>query len=210
MLDGTLGGWDAGPMYPYVRLAKELVINRRAPRLRIGEIHRSGHICWPWGIDMFCELNNGRTLTLFDLGRFGMLVRLNFLPAARARRWAGSVAGSSIRYRRRVRMFDRVEMRSRMIGWDRRFFYSEQSLWRGETCCSHALVRIAVTGPEGMVPPGVVVRELQFPEESPTLPDWAMAWAESDGARPWPPMAEAGVRAQAHDQAVDISKDRLH
>jgi hypothetical protein len=39
-----------------------------------------------------------------------------------------AVAGNSLRYRRRVRAFHRLEMRSRLLGWDARFLYVEQSM----------------------------------------------------------------------------------
>ncbi len=177
-------------MYPYLRLAKEALKNRAAPPLAVGEIHRSTHLCWPWDIDMWLELNNGRTLTLFDLGRMAMFQRSGFIRAVRRNGWAGTVAGASVRWRQRIRAFERIEMRTRLIGWDARFFYSEQSLWRGETCCSHALLRLAVTGTGGIVPPAEVATELGYAPESPALPGWIAAWAEADAGRPWPPMAD--------------------
>ena len=64
---------------PVIRLVKELVKFRRAPKLGLDEIHVSTHMCWPIDIDMFGELNNGRTLTLFDLGRLVMGHRVGLL-----------------------------------------------------------------------------------------------------------------------------------
>ena len=175
-------------MYPYIRALRETVRHRQAKPLGVGETHVSHHICWPWDIDPWMELNNGRTLTLFDLGRLGVFARTGFFATARANRWGGTVAGASIRYRRRIRMFDRVEMRSRIVGWDHRFTYCEQSLWRKGDCASHGLLRIAVVDASGIVSPDKVATALGFPSESPTLPDWITAWAEADALRPWPPM----------------------
>ena len=66
-------------MYPYARMTKELWKFRRAPRLSILEPHISTHRIWPWDLDPWRELNNGRTLTLFDLGRIPMSVRIFLL-----------------------------------------------------------------------------------------------------------------------------------
>lgn len=174
-------------MYPIVRLAKEMILQSRAPRLSLFETHVSHHMCWPWDIDMWMELNNGRTLTLYDLGRIGMFIRLGMVRGLKKNRWAGTVAGSSVRYRRRVRMFDRFEMRSRIIGWDARFVYSEQSMWRGGDCTSHVLLRMAITGKDGLVPTETVSQVMLDGAKSPDLPAWAQAWAAADGQRPWPP-----------------------
>ena len=54
-------------MYPFLRTVKELIKYRNAMRLPIGGVHVSHHICWPWDLDMWGELNNGWTLSIFDL-----------------------------------------------------------------------------------------------------------------------------------------------
>ena len=56
-------------MYPFVRLIKDMVLARRAPELPILGVHVSHHRCWPQDIDVFIEMNNGRILTILDLGR---------------------------------------------------------------------------------------------------------------------------------------------
>jgi acyl-CoA thioesterase FadM len=177
-------------MYPYIRASLEIFRHRKAAPLGVGETHVSHHICWPWDIDPWMELNNGRTLTLFDLGRLGVFARTGFFATARANQWGGTVAGSSVRYRRRIRMFDRIEMRSRITGWDHRFTYCEQSLWRKGECASHGLLRIAVVGASGIIPPKELAIALGFSPESPPLPDWITAWTEAEAKRPWPPMDE--------------------
>jgi len=80
-------------------------------------------------------------------------------------------------------------MRSRVIGWDQRFVYIEQSMWQGGDCASHILIRAALIGPgrAGLVAPAELARAIGVPPESPVLPGWAQAWIAADAARPWPP-----------------------
>ena len=73
-------------MFPVIRLVKEMVRFRRADPLGPGEVHTSDHICWPWDLDVWMEMNNGRALTLYDLGRLPMFRRAGILAALR-RRW---------------------------------------------------------------------------------------------------------------------------
>ncbi len=175
-------------MYPYLRMAKELWKFRRAPRLGLFDTHVSHHMCLPQDIDPWMELNNGRTLTLYDLGRLPMGKRLGFDMLGKEKGWGLTVAGNSTRYRRRVRLFDRFEMRSRILGWDARFLYMDQTMWRGGDCTSQMLLRSAVASKSGIVPPAEVMRALGHPEESPALPDWVRAWIDGDAQRPWPPV----------------------
>jgi acyl-CoA thioesterase FadM len=174
-------------MYPLARLGFQMWRARAAPPLGLLDPHLSRHVCWPWDLDPWRELNNGRTLTLFDLGRVPAFQRLGMLDTLRAQGWGAAVAGVSVRYRRRVRAFDRLDMVSRLIGWDARFWYVEQSLWRQGDCTTHMLARGAVTGPQGIVAPARVAELLGHTGESPPLPEWVAAWAAADALRPWPP-----------------------
>lgn len=70
-------------MYPFVRLAKEFWKFRNAPGLPAFGEHVSHHICWPHDIDFWMELNNGRTLSLYDLGRIPLSKRTGLLRVMR-------------------------------------------------------------------------------------------------------------------------------
>lgn len=178
-------------MYPILRMTKEMLRARRMPPLGAEETHVSHHMCWPLDIDMFMELNNGRTLTLYDLGRVPLAQRTGFLRALRRGGWSMTMAGAMVRYRRRVRPFARVEMRSRLACWDHRFFYLEQSMWlpNGEAA-NHCVYRAAVVGPNGIVPPSEVAAMMDHPDPSPPMPDWIAAWVTAEDLRPWPPMPD--------------------
>ena len=174
------------PMYPFVRLGLELARAARAPRIALDAVHVSRHTCWPWDIDPWLELNNGRTLTLYDLGRVPLAMRCGLTRVLRGNRWGLTVAGSSVRYRRRVRAFDRVELRSAFIGHDARFLYVQQAMYRAGEALSAGLFRGAVTDSGGIVATERVIAALGDPE-LPALPAWARAWAAAEAERPWPP-----------------------
>jgi acyl-CoA thioesterase FadM len=173
-------------MYPFLRLGLELALARRAGPLPLDGVHLSRHTCWPWDIDLWRELNNGRTLTLYDLGRVPLVVRCGLRDVLRRNGWGLAVAGASVRYRRRVRAFDRLEMRSAYAGRDPRFVYVEQAMYRRDEAVSGVLIRGAVTGPDGIVPTDRVLAALG-PAPEPALPAWIAAWGAADLRRPWPP-----------------------
>lgn len=178
-------------MYPVIRLAWQMWKVRSAPRLSFEDTHESYHLCLPWDLDIFSELNNGRTLTLYDLGRIPLGHRAGLTAALRRRGWGMTVAGSCPRYRRRITNFQRFRMTSRGIGWDDRFLYVEQAMWlpNGE-CAGHVLVRSAVTSKDGIVPPSELLKEMGHEGAQLDPPDWALAWIEAEAQRPWPPMQD--------------------
>ncbi|MBM3603223.1 MAG: thioesterase [Alphaproteobacteria bacterium] len=181
-------------MYPLIRFAKEMLKFRNAPRLEPLGTHVSTHICWPWDLDPWIELNNGRTLTLFDLGRIPLAQRTGLIPVLKQRGWGITVAGNSTRYRRRIRAFERFTMISRLVGWDHRFAYMEQSMWKGSECCNQVLIRSAFTSAQGIVPPAEVMAAMGRDPDSPPLPEWIAAWIRADAARPWPPVIPADAK----------------
>lgn len=170
-----------------IRFTKQILLNRRATPVALEEAHVTKLRAWPWDIDVFLDLNNGRILTLMDLGRIGYFVRNGVIQALRRKGWYGTVAGSVIRYRRRITMFQKLELRTRLAGWDARFIYFDQTFWRGDECCAHAVVRTAITNGKGIVPTGEVAEVLGYAPQSPELPAWIKAWDGAEQQRPWPP-----------------------
>ncbi|MEM6938977.1 MAG: acyl-CoA thioesterase [Pseudomonadota bacterium] len=186
-------------MYPFIRAAKELIRASRMPALEnVTDVHVSHHICWPHDLDFFLEMNNGRVLTLYDTGRFAGALRGGLIATIRKEGWALTMAGASVRFRARIRAFERFDMRSRAVCWDDKFMYLEQSMWKkGGVCASHVLYRAAVTDKDGLVGPERVLAAMDQPNmASPQMPEWIARWATADQARPWPPMQDAAVQAQ--------------
>ena len=182
-------------MFPFVRLVKDMIIARRQPPIGLTDLHVSYHMVWPWDLDGFMELNNGRALTLYDLGRLGMAFRTGLVHVLKREGWGLTMAGSSVRYRRRLRAFERFEMRSRAVCWDDKFTYLEQSMWKADgECASHVLYRSCVTDKNGIVPPAKVLAAMGQDAASPPAPDWIAAWIEAEAKRPWPPMQDDAAK----------------
>lgn len=175
-------------MYPYFRMTKEVLINLRAAPLALTDTHISRHICWPWDLDFWMELNNGRTLTLLDLGRIPFSMRIGLAKVLRQQKWGMTMAGVSVRYRRRVRAFQKVEVHTKLAGWDDRFVYLDQTMWRNGNCTSQALYRSAVTDANGIVPTAKLNKALGANHQSPPLPQWVTNWIDAEATRPWPPI----------------------
>ena len=175
-------------MYPFLRAATALTRASLQPRLAPDDTSVIATLCWPWDADPFLELNNGRHLTLFDLGRFVYGARLGLLGVLRRNGWGLVVGGAVTRYRRRIRLFERFEIVTRCIARDEKWFYFEQTTRRNGKACSSAILRTAVVaGPSGTVPTQTVAEALGFPEWHGRMPDWVSQLWEVDDTRPWPP-----------------------
>jgi acyl-CoA thioesterase FadM len=173
-------------MYPYLRSARVLLSAWLGSPLDFdGEsvVHTR---VWPGDIDVFGELNNGRQLTLMDMGRFDLAVRSGFLRTVHRQGWGLAVGGASVRFRHRINLFTPIRLRSRVVGHDERWFYFHQKIERDERLCSAALVRTAVIEKGRLVPVARVLEALGPSVRVPGLPDWVRAWIDAEGLRPWP------------------------
>ena len=173
-------------MYPIIRIFHQY-LKYRNKALPLDGVHVSTHYCLPVDLDIWMELNNGRTLTLYDIARIPLVQRVGFLKMLKQNQWSFTIAGSSVRYRKRVTVFNKLEARSNIVGRDKRFLYIAQSMWNKGEATSSALFRVAITSCEGIVPTDVWAKAMGVPEWNPTLPDWVQAWIDAEGQRVWPP-----------------------
>lgn len=174
-------------MYPLRRQGLAILRARRMPDLAPGETHIDHMRAMPWDIDPFGDLNNGRIITLSDVGRVALAVRSGLIATMRRRHWGLAMAGSTPQYRRRITMFEPLELHSTLVGLDHKFFYIEHSFYvRGEAA-ANIMCRTVITSKRRLVPPSEVAREMGREDWRPALPAWVRDWAAADDARPWPP-----------------------
>jgi acyl-CoA thioesterase FadM len=173
-------------MYPYFRLARVLLAAQFGPRLRFDQESEIGLRIWPGDIDFYPEVNNGRHLTLMDLGRIDLAARTGLFGVLHRHGWGLTVGGASVRFRHRVPPFRPVRLRTKLVGRDDRWFYFHQEISRGGQVCSGALVRAGIVSREGLVAVDEVLEAAGQPSWGPKLPEWVRAWIEAESQRPWP------------------------
>jgi acyl-CoA thioesterase FadM len=139
---------------------------------------------WPGDIDFYPEMNNGRQLSLMDLGRIDFAIRTGLMRLAHQQRWGFVAAGSSVRYRHRLRPFRPFVLRTRLAGHDGRWFYFHQQMICNDQVCTSALIRGGLTSKQGLVLARRVLEVMNLKGWHPELPDWIKAWIEADALRP--------------------------
>jgi acyl-CoA thioesterase FadM len=172
-------------MYPYLRLARMMIKSKRKPPLTLFDTSIIPMRVCLTDIDPFWELNNGRHLTMMDFGRFEMALRTGLLKVVKEKNWGLAVAGSSVRYRHRLKPFQKYFLHTQIAGTDEKWIYFHQQTVRNGKIHSAALVRTGVTSEKGIVKVEEVSKAMGYADFKPTMPDWIRAWAEADELRPW-------------------------
>ncbi len=136
-------------------------------------------------IDFYPELNNGRHLTMMDMGRIDLAARTGLLRIVHKKKWGLAVTGASVRFRHRLKAFQSFRLYTRIVAIDERWFYFHQSIVRKGKTHSSALVRAAITSNKGLVPVKEVLDAVGMSDWDPGIPEWVMAWKEAEELRPW-------------------------
>lgn len=179
-------------MYPFIRYAstivKAAIKARQGNTLTLKDTSEISFRCRITDIDNFLEMNNGRVLTLYDLGRTDFAVRTGLGTKLLKNRWGLVVASSTVQYRNRIRAFDKVVMKTHIAGFDARWIYVEQSMWVKGKPCSSALLRTGVTEGGRVIDTARVLDALDMQDWELPPTGYVAEWIESDGDRPWPPV----------------------
>jgi acyl-CoA thioesterase FadM len=102
----------------WLRLIGYLITAWRQPKLgTTHEVSRLTFRVWPTDLDVSMHMNNGRYLTLMDLGRLDFMVRTGLWRPLVRHRWTPIASGIAIRFRRELRLFDRVHLETRLLAW---------------------------------------------------------------------------------------------
>jgi acyl-CoA thioesterase FadM len=134
---------------------------------------------WPHDLDVFGHVNNGRYLTWLDLARLELMWRTGVLRAARSRGYYPIIASETVHFRRALTLLQRVQVETRVLGWDERCFYIQHLLTRSGAAVALAVVRARFLSASGSgVSPQQVLALLGVQMPSPALPGWIRAWVE--------------------------------
>lgn len=176
-----------------LRMAWMFATQSRGRKADLAQTTRVHTRTLPSDLDLNRHVNNGRYLQLADLGRFDWFYRTGVMQAA-ARVGAFPVIGDvTARYLKQMGAFEKLEIDTRLLGFDARWLYLETRLLtaRGELAAL-VTVRGLFWSPRGKpVPAAVLADAAQGTFEAPELPSWVRLWAKaldalSDSARKQP------------------------
>ncbi|MGO1319598.1 MAG: acyl-CoA thioesterase [Galactobacter sp.] len=177
----------------YIRL---LILQLRALRTRrrgFGSVPGGAPTAWsifrtpfrvtPLDLDQLGHMNNGRYLTILDLGRMDLMLTSGLWRRCTSRGWYPVVAAQTISYRKSLHPGERFDVVTRLLGIDERWVFMEQSFCVGDEVYAHAIVKARFLKRSG----GGVSAEELLAEAGPNpdgreVPAWVHAW--SDASKP--------------------------
>lgn len=158
-------------MYVWARLVRVGLTALFKRRLGFLEESVVTFVVSPFDLDAYLHMNNGRYLTIMDLGRLDLMQRCGLASLALKHRWQPVVGEVNVSYRKALRLFSRFRLRTRVMGWRNDWLYIQTVFENGGAEVTRAVVRMVVLGPgRKKVPIGEVAQALGHSGESPLLP----------------------------------------
>lgn len=149
---------------------------RPLPRMGVLEEDRIRMHVWPNDIDFNLHMNNGRYLNVMDYARTHLLARAGLLEHIVRARWQPLVGAVWMTYRRSLPLFSAFEITSRLLCWDERWFYLEQTFTGREGLAAVGWVKGILRDAGGSVEPQRVLERVAPGIVSPPMPDTIAQW----------------------------------
>lgn len=135
----------------------------------------------PTDLDVLMHMNNGVYLSLQDLARMDYMIRAQALKKISARGWYPVVASEMIRFRRSLGLFNKFELRTRLISWDERYIYMEHKFIRKNEVVALGMIRARFLSKKGgAVSPQELMQALDLNLQPPEFPPHLTEWLAAD------------------------------
>ncbi len=134
-------------------------------------------------LDVQRHMNNGRYLSIMDLGRMDLMLRSGFWKRITDAGWYPVVAGQTITYRKSLTLGQKFDLATRVLGHDERWIYMEQVFRRGDAVIADAVIRARfLRRSGGSVDVSEVLELVGQPPADLVLPDWVADWNRDSSA----------------------------
>jgi acyl-CoA thioesterase FadM len=117
------------------------------------------------------KITNDRYFALLDLGRLDIAFRMGLLKKMIRKNWVPVATFFTIRFRYPLKVFQKYQLRTRIIYWDDRTFYFHQDFERKGRIVATAYSCSTLLGPQGPVKPRELFEAVGVSVTRPEKPD---------------------------------------
>lgn len=136
----------------------------------------------PTDLDVNMHLTNSRYFSFMDLSRVDHLVRCGAWKQVRAKKLMPVLASGSIRFRRAVPPFKKVDVTTRLVGVDEKWIYLEHKIVSGGTVYSVAILKAAFLNDSGRIPIPELLNTFGYEGEPPPMTEALARIRDADDA----------------------------
>lgn len=153
----------------WFRVLRVFLKSLRCPSIGVFGESRISFRVWPTDLDINWHMNNGRYLTLMDLGRTHFMSQLRLLWKLPSLKWYPVVGAVRIEFMRSLNPFQKFDIVTRLLSWDGKWFYLEQRFESDGKTMARAVLRALFLGSGRRIEPEEIIRLVV--DEIPEKPD---------------------------------------
>lgn len=135
---------------------------------------------FPNDLDFNLHMNNGRYLTIMDLGRFDLTIIGKFYPVILKNKLLPVVASETIRFKKSLKLFQKFSLETQIIGWDEKWFFMKQTFFSNGEIVAEGLVKGALKNRKNTFSPNQIINKVYPNSSSPELPEKIIHWLKAD------------------------------
>ena len=144
---------------------------------------------WPNDLDLNGHMNNGRYLTIMDIGRMDFVLRLKLAGYVIRNGYIPVLSSVTMRYRLPLLPLQKYTLSTRILCWDDKWVFMEHRfIIRGGNkdgaIAAIGLVKGSFFSKKirGTIPTGDIMAAIGLSEPSPPIPGYLQKWQESEEA----------------------------
>ena len=137
----------------------------------------------PHDLDAFGHMNNGRYLQIMDVARADWMLQTGVAAVLREHRWSPILGGGVVRYRHSLKLLQEYRVRTRLLGWEHRWFYLEHCFFdKHDRCVAIGVKRAGLRSRNAWVPAEEVADCVHPGAMSPVIPAHVYDWINLEEA----------------------------
>ena len=142
---------------------------------------------WPNDLDLNGHMNNGRYLSIMDIGRMDYVLRLGLAGYVIRNKYIPVLSSSAMRYRLPLLPFQKYDLSTRIICWDDKWVFMEHRFIivggkKDSAVAAVGLVKGSFFSKEtrGTIPTGDIMNAIGQTLQSPPVPEHIIKWQQSE------------------------------
>lgn len=135
---------------------------------------------WPTDLDLNMHVNNGRYLTLMDLGRTDLMCKAGLFKTAFKKKWMPVLGKATIQYIRSLRCFQKFSITTQVVYWDEKWIYLEQKFYLQDKVVASAFVQALFLQKRNKITPQEVMASFDQQLTKPLPPAAILPWLDEE------------------------------
>jgi acyl-CoA thioesterase FadM len=135
---------------------------------------------FPTDLDLNFHMNNGRYLTIMDIGRTELVIRTGLHKLVIDEKLSAVASGININFFKPLAPFEKYELHTSVLTWDDSWFYLKQEFMNDNQIKASAIAKVIFLKKGKRVSPGYLLDKMGTNSTPPIAPEYFQSMLDSE------------------------------